>query len=116
MPYVNCIIAKELSHDDMEKLKIHIGDLINEMPGKSEEWLFVRFCDKEKLYFKGDKQENAAIIEVKLFGAQEIKYKDRFTSKVSELLEDELGIDKENIYVVFYEIEDGNWGWNGQLF
>lgn len=116
MPYVNCITTKKLDNSIMDILKIHIGDLINELPGKSEEWLFVRFCEEETLYFKGKRQENAAIIEIKLFGKQEIKYKNVFTSKISSLLEDELGINKENIYVIFFEVEDGNWGFNGELF
>lgn len=116
MPYVNCIVSKEINQNDMEKLKVHIGDFINQMPGKSEEWLFVRFCDKQNLYFKGSNQENAAIVEIKLLGTQEIKHKDIFTSKISELLEDELEIPKGNIYVVFFEVTDGNWGWNGELF
>lgn len=116
MPYVNCIVSKEVTANDMEKLKVYIGDLINQIPGKSEEWLFVRFCDKQNLYFKGTKQQDAAIVEIKLLGTQEIKYKDMFTSKVSELLEDELEIPKGNIYVVFYEVPSGNWGCNGELF
>lgn len=116
MPYINCIISKEISKNDKEKLKVHLGDLISVFPEKTEEWLFVRFSDSESLYFKGEYQDRAAIIEVKLFGNQEIKYKDRFTAKVSNLFEEELGIPKDRIYVVFYEISDGNWGWNGELF
>jgi phenylpyruvate tautomerase PptA (4-oxalocrotonate tautomerase family) len=115
MPYVNCTVSKELNKNDMEKLKVHIADLINQMPEKSEEWLMIGFTDKKNLYFRGVKTD-AAFIEVKLLGTQEIKYKDIFTASVSELFEDELNIPKNNIYVVFTEVVDGNWGWNGQLF
>jgi phenylpyruvate tautomerase PptA (4-oxalocrotonate tautomerase family) len=116
MPYINCVVSNEMSKNDKEKLKVHLGDLISIFPGKSEEWLFVRFNDGEDLYFKGEYQDRAAIIEVKLFGAQEIKYKDKFTAMVSELFEEELNIPKDRIYVIFYEISDGNWGFNGELF
>jgi phenylpyruvate tautomerase PptA (4-oxalocrotonate tautomerase family) len=116
MPYINCVVSEELSRSDKEKMKVYLGDLISVFPGKSEEWLLIRFSDCETLYFKGECEERAAVIEVKLFGAQEIKYKDKFTSKVSSLFEDELHIPKDKIYVIFYEIEDGNWGWNGELF
>jgi phenylpyruvate tautomerase PptA (4-oxalocrotonate tautomerase family) len=115
MPYVNCTVSTELSKNDMEKLKVYIADLINQLPGKSEEWLMVGFTDNKDLYFRGVRTD-AAFIEVKLFGAQEIKHKDIFTAGVSELFEEELNIPKNNIYVVFTEVTDGNWGWNGELF
>lgn len=116
MPYINCVVTKEMSEGDKERMKIHLGDLVSLLPGKSEEWLFVGFNDKQTLYFRGLKQESAAVIEVKLVGSQEIKTKDKFTSRVSTIFEDELEIPKENIYVIFQEVADGNWGWNGELF
>lgn len=116
MPYINCVVSKEMLDSDKERMKVYLGDLVNELPGKSEEWLFVGFRDKETLFFRGERQESAAIIEIKLLGTQEIKYKDRFTSKISSLFEDELEIPKDKIYVIFFEVTDGNWGWNGELF
>lgn len=116
MPYVNSIVTKKINESTRNRLKVFIGDLINEIPGKSEEYLMVRFCDDELLYFKGEQKDSAAIIEVKILGNVEIRYKDRFTSKISDLFEQELEIQKENIYVIFEEIPDGSWGWNGELF
>lgn len=116
MPYVNSIITKKVSQSVKDMLKVHIGDLINDIPGKSEEWLMVHFNDDETLYFKGEKMTEAAIVEVKILGEVDIKHKDSFTYKISAILGQELNIPKENIYVIFQEIPDGSWGWNGELF
>lgn len=116
MPYIDSVTTVKLDKEKMVSLKSKLGEAICKMPGKSEEWLFLRFQDGETLYFKGQLQQNAAVIEVKLLGGQEMDVKDNFTSIVSEIFESELNIPKENIYVIFYEVEKGNWGWNGSLF
>lgn len=116
MPFVNSLVTKKIDYNTKNRLKVHIGDLINGFPGKSEEWLMVHFQDDEVIYFKGEKQEDAAVIDVKILGNLEIRYKDIFTNKVSEIFEQELKIPKNNIYVIFEEIPEGSWGWNGELF
>lgn len=116
MPYVKSVITRELDKPMEQRLKIFIGDLINELPGKDESYLMVSFHDNQTLYFRGVEQEAAAVIEVKILGSLDIRCKDKFTSKISEIFEQELYIPKENIYVIFEEIPDGSWGWNGELF
>ncbi|WP_139905301.1 phenylpyruvate tautomerase MIF-related protein [Clostridium thermarum] len=116
MPYINCVTSQRLTRDEKEKLKEKIGELIEIFPGKTEEWLYVGFNDDQTLYFRGLEMDKGAIIEVKLFGVQHSKYKDRFTAKICELLSEELSIPGDSTYVIFQEVSDGNWGWNGGLF
>ena len=116
MPYVNTIFSSRLTEEKRDILKARIGKAIEIFPGKSEEWLFVEVQDERELYFKGIKSEKAAIIEVKLFGKQTREVKDEFTAAICELLEKELSIPGENVYVIFEEVEEDNWGWNGGLF
>lgn len=116
MPFINSIITEKVSDEKKEILKSQIGLLISELPGKTEEWLFVSINDGTTLYFRGVKREKAAIVEVKIFGSQERADKERLTSKLCKLFEEELGIPGECIYVIYSEVQDGNWGWNGSLF
>lgn len=116
MPYINCVTTQTLTKDKKESLKAQMGKLIETFPGKTEDWLFVRFSDGESLYFRGREMDKAAIVEFKLFGTQERKYKDAMTSEICELLKKETSIEPESVFVVYYEIENGNWGWNGALF
>lgn len=114
MPYINSTITTKLSKDKEELIKAKLGEIIAEIPGKSEEWLMVGFKEEHTLYFRGEKKEKAAFIEVKIFGTAERKYKEAITSKVCKLFEEELSIQKDSIYIVFEEVKD--WGWNGMMF
>ncbi|MDP4089630.1 MAG: phenylpyruvate tautomerase MIF-related protein [Bacillota bacterium] len=116
MPYINCTTTKKLTDAEKDNLKAQMGKLIEILPGKSEDWLFVGFNDNQTLYFRGQKMEAAAVVEVKLFGASEKKFKDELTSGICKALEKEIAVPGEGIYVIFTEVTDGNWGWNGGLF
>lgn len=114
MPFINSKITLKLSEEKKEIVKSELGKLISEIPGKSEQWLMVGFNDEYCLYFKGEKKEKAAFIEVKIYGTADRKYKEALTQKISSLYEKELSITKDNIYIVFDEVKD--WGWNGGMF
>lgn len=114
MPYISSTLTVKLTEEKKEVIKSKLGEIISEIPGKSEEWLMVSFNDNHPLYFRGDKKDKAAFVEIKIAGTAERKYKEVITSKVCSLFEEELSITKESIYVVFDEIKD--WGWNGTMF
>jgi phenylpyruvate tautomerase PptA (4-oxalocrotonate tautomerase family) len=90
-----------------------LGEIISEIPGKSEEWLMVSFNDGETIYFKGKKMEKAAFIEVKIAGTTERQYKSKVTNLISSLFETKLNIPMDSIFITFSDIAD--WAWNGEL-
>lgn len=114
MPYINSTLSVKLTDAKRETIKAKLGQIITEIPGKSEEWLMVGFKEEHALYFRGDKKDKAAFVEVKIFGTADRKYKEAITSKVCSLFEGELSIPKDSIYITFDEVKD--WGWNGAMF
>lgn len=114
MPYINSTLTVKLTDERKDAIKSKLGQIISEIPGKSEEWLMVGFNDNHTLYFRGDKKEKAAFVEIKIFGTADKKHKEAITSKVSSLFEEELAIPKDSIYIIFDEVKD--WGWNGNMF
>lgn len=114
MPYINSTLTVKMTDEKKELIKSRLGEIITEIPGKSEEWLMVGFKDDHELFFRGEKKQKAAFIEIKMFGTADRKHKESITSKVSILFEEELNIPKDNIYITFDEIKD--WGWNGKMF
>lgn len=114
MPYINSTLSVKLTEENKEVIKSKLGQIIAEIPGKSEEWLMVSFNDDRTLYFRGDKKDKAAFIEIKIFGKAERKHKEVITAMICNLFQGELSITKDNIYVVFEEVQD--WGWNGNMF
>ena len=114
MPYINSTLTLKLTDKMKEDIKSKLGEIITEIPGKSEEWLMVGFKDDHTLFFRGDKKQKAAFVEIKIFGTADRKHKEAITSKVSSLFEEELNIPKDSIYIIFDEVKD--WGWNGNMF
>ncbi len=114
MPYINSDLTLKLSEDKKDIIKEKLGKLIEILPGKSEEWLFVGFNDEKTLYFRGKKLDRGAVVEVKVLGSAARSAKDKLTKEICKLYKEELGIDPENIYVIFHDINE--WGYNGGLF
>lgn len=114
MPYINLTTSNTLNDDIKTKLKEALGSIITTIPGKSEDWLMIGIKDGHDLYFRGERCEKAAVVEVKIYGTADRKYKDAMTGKICDLLNQELSIPKQQIYVIYSDVMD--WGWNGRNF
>lgn len=114
MPYIRTTVSKEITGEKRENLKKKLGNAIALIPGKSESWLMLAFEDKVNMYFKGDGSQDYAYVEVNIFGSASDAAYDRLTAAISEIINEELGIDRSNIYIKYEEAE--HWGWNGSNF
>lgn len=114
MPYIRTTVSNELTDEKREAIKTKLGQAIALIPGKSESWLMLSFEDNMKMYFRGDDSEDYAYLEVSLFGSASDAAYDRLTAALSEIINEELGIGRENIYIKYEEAE--HWGWNGNNF
>lgn len=114
MPYIRTTVSKELTEQNKENLTAKLGQAIALIPGKSESWLMLTFEDNMNMYFKGSCDKDYAYLEVSLFGTASDAAYDRLTAALSEIVNEELGIDRANIYIKYEEAE--HWGWNGSNF
>ncbi len=114
MPYIRTTVSKPLTTENKESLKSKLGEAIALIPGKSEAWLMLAFEDNINMYFKGDGTQDYAYLEVSLFGSASDAAYDRLTAALSEIINEELGIDRANIYIKYEQTD--HWGWNGVNF
>lgn len=114
MPYIRTTVSKGLTAANKENLKSKLGEAIALIPEKSEAWLMLAFEDNIDMYFKGDGSQDYAYVEVSLFGSASDDAYDRLTAALSEIINEELGIDRAHIYIKYEEAE--HWGWNGSNF
>ena len=80
MPYIESKVTVKLTEVEREYLKTELGKIVDDIPGKSENFLMVGFQDNFPLYFKGQKLDYGAFIEVKLFGSVAEDYLKAVTS------------------------------------
>ncbi len=113
MPFITIKTNTKISTEKKEKIKTVLGEYIT-IIGKSENWLMISFEDEVKMYFKGQSNFMMAFVQVDLFGSARKNEYNKFTEKISSLLNSELGIELDKIYVRYFETD--NWGWNGNNF
>jgi phenylpyruvate tautomerase PptA (4-oxalocrotonate tautomerase family) len=114
MPYISTKTTVSISGEKKEIIKKKLGKAIELLPGKSESWLMLSFEDNVSMYFQGSNDSPLAFIEVKIFGKSSADAYNRLTKVITEIINQELGIRPDGIYVKYEEVS--TWGWNGSNF
>lgn len=115
MPFVDTKISVSVSEDKCEAIKAGIAKAVGAF-GKGESYLMVGIDDEYKLWFGGRALERGAFVSVSLIGDTPDAGCQRFTADVCDLLERELGIPGDAVYVTFHPMLHSRWGWNGSTF
>ena len=113
MPFIETKTTVKLSEEKKNEIKAELGRLISVL-GKSEKYLMVGIEDGYDLWLGGDKLEKGAYVSVSLYGNAPEETYDRMTGLICDLLEKELCIPGNAVYVTYHPVED--WGWNGRNF
>ena len=113
MPYIDSKITKKLTDEKKETIKAELGKAITAL-NKPESFLMVGIADGYDLWFAGNKLESGAYIEVSLLGDAASDLYDKMTGIICDIMEKELDIPKNNVYVTYHPISNG--GWNGRNF
>ncbi|MDF2907714.1 MAG: hypothetical protein K0R34_3035 [Herbinix sp.] len=114
MPFINMKTNLQVTKEQKERVKQKLGKAIELIPGKSEEWLMVAIDDNISLYFKGKADKPIAFVEVKIFGSTTEEAYQLVTAQITHVLNEELSISPDQIFVAYAEVE--HWGWNGNNF
>jgi phenylpyruvate tautomerase PptA (4-oxalocrotonate tautomerase family) len=110
MPYVGLNTSEKLSETQKEKLKSEIGRLITVIPGKTEEVTIVDISGGRSMY-KGGKAVPCAYVDIRVYTKADPEGKKQFVNGLFVVLDKDLGIPKDNIYMSVLEFE--HWGDHG---
>lgn len=113
MPYIHTMTNVGISGKKEQIIKQRMGEAIELIPGKTENWLMLSFQDDAHMYFKGA-DDPCAICQVKLYGSATEDAYEKLTAALTDILCEELDLVTDRIYVTYQEI--GTWGWNGGNF
>ena len=113
MPMIKVETTVSLSEEKRDILKAELGKAISIM-GKPESYLMINLVDNQDLYFGGKKMDKGAFVEVKALGNIDAGQSDKMTAKVCEILNVQLGIPGDAVYVAYFGTS--NWEWNGSNF
>lgn len=113
MPFIDAKIAGPVAPEQKEELKSAFGEAIA-LLGKPEAYTMIGIREDYDLYFGGRRLEKGAYVSIAMLGEPDRKRDAAMTARVTEILQDQLAIPPENVYVSFQGIRD--WGWQGSLF
>jgi len=113
MPMIEVKTTGTLSSEKRNVLKTELGKAISIM-GKPESYLMINLADNQDLYFGGKKLDKGAYVEIKVLGNIDSIKSNSMTAKVCEILNTQLEIPGDAVYVSYFGTND--WGWNGNNF
>mgnify|MGYP004457715435 FL=1 len=113
MPFIDSKVTVKLTEEKKNSVKTRLGQAISILH-KSETYLMVGFEDEYDLYMSGNRLEKGAYVSVSLFGNASSDDYEKMTSAICDILQDELGIPADHVYVTYHGVND--WGWNGRNF
>ncbi len=113
MPFINTKYSGEITSAQETEIKTALADAVK-IIGKSETWLMVGFEQNQSLYFRGEKSEKTAFVDVSLYGKPNAAAFDKLTTEICGILGKVLGVPADKIYVKYSPTE--YWGWNGGNF
>jgi phenylpyruvate tautomerase PptA (4-oxalocrotonate tautomerase family) len=114
MPYLKIQTNRPVPDILSRKILERSSKLIASELGKPEEFVMLALEPSVKMLFAGN-DDPVAFLELKSIGLPGQKTK-QLSQRLCELIEEELGIAKERVYVKFIDVQRGMWGWNGGVF
>ena len=99
MPFISVHTTKELNRQQQDTIKKALGENLPMLPNKTEAVLMVEFLHNDGMYFAGEKKENCAFVEVRMYKAAPFAHKEAYTEMIFRLLEEYTELGEGGIYV-----------------
>lgn len=99
MPFIRVSMSCALDEKQEIALKTGLGEIIEEIPGKSEPRLMLEFSPECRMWFAGKNDEKYAFVDVASLGVSDKATYQSFSDKTFLLLEEVCGISPKNIYI-----------------
>jgi len=114
MPYLsietNATIDETSAHDLSRKFSVFISELL----GKPEQFVMVSLKPGASLIFGGN-DNSAAFVQLKSIGLPKVRCTE-ISEKICNMLDREIGIKKDRVFIDFQDLERAMFGWNGKTF
>ena len=114
MPYLLIQTNQAVSTENSQSLMQRASKTVAEILGKSENYVMVNLQDSACMTFAGT-TEPAAFLHLKSLGLPEASTTD-YSTALCGMLEQELGISPDRIFINFSSPERHMWGWNNKTF
>ena len=116
MPLIELDTSCDLStQEKREGLARRLSKVAAQGIGKPEQYVMACVRDKVTVSMSGA-LEPAALVTVKSIGGLSRDVNQKLAAEISSVLEAELGISANRIYLTYTELAPTHWGWNAGTF
>ena len=113
MPFINAKITSPVDDAKKNLIQSKLTDLVADAFAKPKKFVMINIEDNQPMWFGGEVLKSGAFISVRLIGNPSRETYSALTKKICELLEKELRISPDSVYVTFHPVE--MWGRNGDI-
>jgi len=114
MPLLKIQTNKALDADAGKALAATASGVVAGMLGKPEQYVMISIEHNPAMLFAGN-DAPLAYLELKSIGLPDAKTAE-FSATLAGMLEQQLGIPAERVYIEFADAARHLWGWNGSTF
>lgn len=114
MPYLNLTTNISISATQTPELLNRFSKLLAQETGKPERYVMVEITADKPMLFGGNNQP-LAYVECKSIGLSVAQTKP-LAAAICQLLQTELDIHSERVYIEFSDCKADYWGWNKSTF
>lgn len=113
MPYIHVQTKMPTSEQQRQALRRELEQAVEQIPGKTREWMLMAFSTPTELCWGGDAAQNCAFVEMRIWGDAKNEEYDAVAKSICGALQKQLDIPPEKVYIHF--VPGKTWGWNGSL-
>ena len=114
MPFIKITTNQEISPEQQKAMFQDLTQLMVEELAKPKEYVQVQLASQGKIMFAGSEEPNA-FVELRSLGFPEEKAK-AVSKGICGLLEKNLNVPPERVFINFFDISRAMWGWKGSTF
>jgi phenylpyruvate tautomerase len=99
---------------DKSKLMRTLSDCVCTGLCKAETYMMVMIRDEASMFFGGN-EEPVAHLEVHALGLKDDLVR-KLAEELTNMMQAELGIESQRVFIVFMDADLGKWAWDGRTF
>jgi len=115
MPFISITTNVTLTTHHEVRIKTEAARLMTDIAGKPEEWLMIAIHPATLLFFQGTSDPRTAYVEIKYVGAFAAEIKEKLVKGMAKLMQDEMGVSPDRLYVHFAGSSAADWAWSGTM-
>ena len=114
MPFIRITLSDVILEDKKKEILDSVSQIISEALSKPKQYIMVSL-ETSSIMMSG-RMGQAAFIDLRSIGKINSKTNTQISKQICELLNKELDIPADRIFLNFSDIAGVNWGWNSSTF